>query len=235
VVTDEQHKFGVEQRSRLKHAGKDIHHLAMSATPIPRSVALTLFGNVDIATLGELPHGKRDVVTMLFDRAGMDKVRAFIGSRLAEGERGYFVAPAIDESSGMASVDEEYRDLAARFGQYGVGLLHGRLPSAEKSRIIGEFRAGTLRLLVATTVIEVGVDVPEAQFIVIDQAEQYGLSQLHQLRGRVGRAGAQGYCLLVARTGESFAIERLGAFLGEDDGWRLPGTFSACASTASCR
>jgi ATP-dependent DNA helicase RecG len=221
VVTDEQHKFGVAQRTILKRAGKEVHHLSMSATPIPRSVALTLFGNRDILLLGEFPHGARNVVTLLFSLREKEKALFFIEARLSEGDRGYVVVPAIEESEKLASIEEEKKMFSLRFARYGVGILHGKCSSAEKSDMIQKFREGKIQLLLSTTVIEVGMDVPEAHFILIVQAEQYGLSQLHQLRGRVGRSGKQGYCMLLAHTGESSAIERLTAFLGEDEGQKL--------------
>ncbi|MGC8805826.1 MAG: DEAD/DEAH box helicase, partial [Candidatus Ratteibacteria bacterium] len=220
IVVDEQHKFGVEQRNLLQKKGSRIHYLAMSATPIPRSVALAFYGNVDMSTIGQLPKGSRKIVSYLFKNEETEKVYEFIKKQVYDGKQGYFVAPtitAIEESSVTYHFNKICQIVEPRY----VALLHGRLPGHEKSSIIEHFKEKKIRIIVSTTVIEVGIDVPDANFIIIDQAEKFGLSQLHQMRGRVGRSGEIGYCILIHHTDDPESIGRLESFLEIENGLKL--------------
>jgi len=241
VVIDEQHRFGVSQRVGLKEKAADTATgtaatpdvLVMTATPIPRSLALTLFGDLDVTVLDELPPGREPITTQLITRAEedrRDKLYAFIRSEAAKGRRAYVVCPFVEPSEtlpGTAVVDE-YRRLAETvFPELRVALIHGRLPTAEKDAAMAAFRSGEAQVLVSTTVIEVGVDVPEATIMVIEDAERFGISQLHQLRGRVGRGGGRSFCVLFAGWSSLLsdeAVERLEAVAGTTDGFELAET-----------
>ncbi|MCM8759731.1 MAG: ATP-dependent DNA helicase RecG [Candidatus Omnitrophica bacterium] len=220
IVVDEQHKFGVQQRNLLQQRGYRIHYLAMSATPIPRSVALAFYGNIDLSTIETLPKGERKVVSYLFEYNEIETVYQFVKKQVDEKKQGYFVAPTI-EGSENSSVLNHFRKLSAILDSNKLGILHGRLSSAEKSEIIMKFRKKEILLIVSTTVIEVGIDVPDANFVVIDEAEKFGLSQLHQMRGRVGRSGETGYCILIHHTQDNQSIARLESFLEIEDGLKL--------------
>ena len=223
VVTDEQHRFGVLQRASLADKGGHPHVLVMSATPIPRTLALIIYGDLDVSVLDELPPGRRPVKTYLIDSPKRHRALGFIRRFLDEGRQAFIVCPAIDEGEGDLVSATEY---AARlteedFRGYRVGLVHGRLKPAEKERIMSRFYAGEISLLVSTTVIEVGVDVPNAVVMMIENAERFGLSQLHQLRGRVGRGAYESHCILVSdATGEQ-TLKRLQAMCKTNDGFRL--------------
>jgi ATP-dependent DNA helicase RecG len=224
VVVDEQHRFGVHQRLALTDqvsTAADV--LVMSATPIPRTLTLTVFGDMDVSRLDEKPHGRRAVVTRALPLARLDEVVAAVGRRIAQGERAYWVCPLVSESEALdaAAAEERFAALAEKFGEK-VGLAHGRQKSAERDRVMARFAAGEVRILVATTVIEVGVDVPEATIMVIEHAERFGLAQLHQLRGRVGRGGSESSCLLLYAPplGEA-ARARIGILRETDDGFRI--------------
>lgn len=220
IVVDEQHKFGVEQRNVLQRKGSGVHYLAMSATPIPRSIALAFYGNVDLSTIGSLPKGQRKVTSYLFGYDEIEKVYEFVKKQVAEGKQGYFVAPTI-ESSQYSSIIHHFKKITAIVSPEKVGLLHGKLSSNEKSSIIENFRNKHILLIVSTTVIEVGMDIPDANFIIIDEAERFGLSQLHQMRGRVGRSGENGYCILIHHTKDPESLTRLESFLEIEDGLKL--------------
>ncbi|OQB74181.1 MAG: ATP-dependent DNA helicase RecG [candidate division TA06 bacterium ADurb.Bin131] len=220
IIVDEQHKFGVEQRNLLQKRAENAHYLAMSATPIPRSIALTIYGNVDLSTIGEIPKGKRNIVSYLFKNSEISTVYEFVKKQVKEGKQGYFVAPAI-ESNQHSSVLQHFENIKNIVGDNLVGLLHGKLRTEEKNMVIENFRKKQILIIVSTTVIEVGIDIPEANFIVIDEAEQFGLSQLHQMRGRVGRSGNLGYCLLVYHSDDNQIINRLESFLEIEDGLKL--------------
>ncbi|HPP66668.1 MAG TPA: ATP-dependent DNA helicase RecG [bacterium] len=220
IVVDEQHKFGVEQRNLLQKRAEKVHYLAMSATPIPRSIALTIYGNIDLSIIGEIPKGKRNIVNYLFKNEEINTVYQFIQKQIKEGKQGYFVAPSI-ESNQHSSVLHHFEILKNMLGPDCVGLLHGKLSSEEKNSVIENFRGKNILLIISTTVIEVGIDVPEANFIVIDEAEKFGLSQLHQMRGRVGRSGHLGYCLLVYHSDDPAIVSRLESFLEIEDGLKL--------------
>lgn len=200
IVTDEQHRFGVRQRGELIKKGERPHHLVMSATPIPRTLALIVYGDLDISVLDELPKGRQRVETFAVHSDKRKRALGFIKKELEAGHQGYIVCPLIEDSESelMAAVRYEKIIETNYFPEYKVALLHGRLKSDEKDRIMNDFKAGEIHLLVSTTVIEVGVDVPNATIMMIENAERFGLSQLHQLRGRVGRGSAQSYCILVS-------------------------------------
>ena len=200
IVTDEQHRFGVRQRGELIKKGERPHHLVMSATPIPRTLALIVYGDLDISVLDELPKGRQKVETFAVHSDKRKRALGFIKKELEAGHQGYIVCPLIEDSESelMAAVRYEKIIETNYFPEYQVALLHGRLKSDEKDRIMHAFKAGEIHLLVSTTVIEVGVDVPNATIMMIENAERFGLSQLHQLRGRVGRGSAQSYCILVS-------------------------------------
>ena len=219
VVIDEQHRFGVEQRNVLLKRNSGVHHLSLSATPIPRSVALAFYGNIDMSTIGQLPKGSRNVISYLFKDDEIEKVYDFVKKQVSEGKQGYFVAPAIEGEE--KSVLHHFNNIRQIVDPQYVGLLHGRMSGNEKSLVVEKFREKKLRIIVSTTVIEVGIDIPDANFIIIDGAEKFGLSQLHQMRGRVGRSGDTGYCLLVYHTEDIVTIQRLESFLEIEDGLKL--------------
>ncbi len=227
VVIDEQHRFGVHQRLTLTAKGQrdkgGVDVLVMTATPIPRSLALTAYGDMDVSRLMEKPPGRRPIDTRTLPLARLDDVVAAVRRKLATGARAYWVCPLVAESelSDLAAAEERHRALAAVMGAP-VGLLHGRMTPTERDGAMADFVAGRTRLLVATTVIEVGVDVPEAVLMVVERAERFGLAQLHQLRGRVGRGTEPGTCLLLYRPplGET-AAARLRVLRETDDGFRI--------------
>ncbi len=223
VIIDEQHRFGVVQRSLIEEKGEDVDVLVMSATPIPRTITLTLYGEFDVSTLDELPLGPRTIVTDWVPEGRRENVYDEMGRFLEQGRKGYVVLPLVEESQKVTAkaAVQVAEELAARFPRVGVGLIHGRLSAAEKTEAMERFRCGEVQLLVATTVIEVGIDVLDADFMVIEHADRFGLSQLHQLRGRIGRSGqpADCYALSDAKTDE--ARERLTAFAAHEDGFAI--------------
>jgi len=191
VIVDEQHRFGVVQRSQIEEKGADVDVLVMSATPIPRTITLTLYGEFDVSTLDELPMGPRAIATHWVPEAKRDAVYEDVGRFLDQGRKGYIVLPLVEESEKVTAkaAVQVAEEMTHRFPSAGVGLVHGRLPSSEKVEAMDRFQAGDDRLLVATTVIEVGIDVLDADFMIIEHADRFGLSQLHKLRGRIGRYG----------------------------------------------
>ena len=199
AVVDEQHRFGVMQRAALREKGTNPHVLVMTATPIPRTLSLTLYGDLDISIIDELPKDRKPIRTTVSDETTMDSVFQFVRDQVAAGRQAYFVYPLVEESDLVelkaATLHHEYlqRDV---FQDLTVGLLHGRMSSDEKDGVMLAFKRGEIQVLVATTVIEVGIDVPNASVMVIENAERFGLSQLHQLRGRVGRGAEQSHCIL---------------------------------------
>ena len=224
AVIDEQHRFGVRQRMLLgdKNAATDV--LVMTATPIPRSLALTRYGDMDLSVLDEKPPGRTPIVTATVPVARLDDVVAKLGAAVAEGRQAYWVCPLVEESEAVdtTSAEARFRALRAVLGEGVVGLVHGQMPPAEKDAAMAAFVAGRTGVLVATTVIEVGVDVPNASIIVIERAETFGLAQLHQLRGRVGRGAAASTCLLLHRPPLSEAAEARMRILREtEDGFRI--------------
>jgi ATP-dependent DNA helicase RecG len=222
-VVDEQHRFGVAQRMELGAKGAAADVLVMTATPIPRSLALASYGDMDVSVLDEKPAGRKPIRTALISSARIDEVIAHLTRAVAEGRQAYWVCPLVEESEVVdyASVTERFGALRAALGDV-VGLVHGQLPPSEKDAAMARFVAGQTKVLVATTVIEVGVNVPNASIMVIERAEVFGLAQLHQLRGRVGRGDAHSTCLLMyqAPLSESGA-RRLQVIRDSEDGFRI--------------
>jgi len=223
AVIDEQHRFGVVQREALKKKGKGTNILVMSATPIPRTVALTLYGEFSVSILTEMPIPKKNVRTVWVSESRREEVYGEVERLLRAGEKGYVIFPLVEESEEMdlRAATVAYEELSKRFPWAGVGLMHGRLPPEEKRRVMEEFRQGKIRLLISTTVVEVGVDVPDATFLVIEHADRFGLSQLHQLRGRIGRQGQSAVCYAIADPSTEEARRRLSAFRDIEDGFRI--------------
>lgn len=224
VITDEQHRFGVEQRASLEKKGENPHRLVMSATPIPRTLALMIYGELDISLLDELPLGRKKIETYAVTGKLRKRAFAFIKDRLNEGRQAYIVCPAIEEndSVNIKSV-KEYADRISDedFADYKVGLLHGQMAANKKDEIMQRFKNGEIDVLVSTTVIEVGVDVPNAVVMLIEDADRFGLSQLHQLRGRVGRGEHQSYCILVTDNVTDSSKQRLKVLSSTSDGFRI--------------
>ncbi|MGQ9700106.1 MAG: ATP-dependent DNA helicase RecG [Candidatus Bipolaricaulaceae bacterium] len=222
AVIDEQHRFGVIQRAALEKKGAGTNVLVMSATPIPRTVVLTIYGEFELSVLEELPIPRRSVQTFWLSESRRDEVYQEVARRLERGEKGYVVFPLVEESEelDLRAATVAYEELRARFGKI-VGLLHGRMSSEEKRAAMGAFRAGKTQLLVATTVVELGLDVPEASFLVIEHADRFGLAQLHQLRGRIGRQGQAAVCWALADPTTEEARERLRAFRDLTDGFKI--------------
>jgi len=221
VVVDEQHRFGVKQRLALAEMGTSADMLVMSATPIPRSLALTLYGDLDVSVLDERPPGRRPVRTALREESARPQVMDFVREQVRAGHQAYLVYPLVEESEkvDLKSATDEYERLRSQvFPDLRVALVHGQMHGDEKDRVMRAFAAGEVDVLVSTTVIEVGIDVPNASVMVVEHAERFGLSQLHQLRGRVGRGAAESYCILVA--GHE-ARERLKYFTATDDGFKV--------------
>lgn len=224
VVADEQHRFGVAQRTKLTEKGNAPHLLVMSATPIPRTLALIAYGDLDVSVIGELPPGRQPVETFLVSEALRERLNGFIRRQCREGHQVYVVCPAVeeDEQTELRSAESWAKTLRQEtFPDLRVGLVHGKMKSAEKDAALAAFRAGAFDVLVATTVIEVGVDVPNATLMVVENAERFGLSQLHQLRGRVGRGSAQSYCVLVSGTKNEETKKRLQALCKTTDGFQI--------------
>ncbi|MGC1201482.1 MAG: ATP-dependent DNA helicase RecG [Candidatus Acidiferrales bacterium] len=224
VIVDEQHRFGVLQRKRLIDKGASPHVLVMTATPIPRTLALTLYGDLDISVIDELPPGRTPIETRWSAQDQLPGVWEFLRREIAHGRQGYVIYPVIEESKQeLKAATEEYERLAKKvFPTVRVGLLHGRLKNEEKEAVMDRFRRNELQLLVATTVIEVGVDVPNATMMVIEHADRFGLAQLHQLRGRIGRGTEKSHCILVApKTVKGDARERLEAMVETSDGFEI--------------
>jgi ATP-dependent DNA helicase RecG len=223
VVVDEQHRFGVAHRARLFRKGETPHVLVMTATPIPRSLAWAIYGELDVSVLDEKPPGRSPVVTRVREEGDRERIYRFAGERVAAGERVYVVVPAIDEGErDVAATQATAARVAALAPQARVGVLHGRLPPAERSRVLDDFAAGRIGIVVSTTVVEVGVDVPEATFMIVENAESFGLAQLHQLRGRVGRSSRRSWCaLVVGRNAAEEARERLRILEKTTDGFAI--------------
>lgn len=222
AIVDEQHRFGVRQRLALSELGSNPDVLVMSATPIPRSLALTLYGDLDISLLDERPPGRRPVRTALRRPRDLSRVFDFVRSEVEQGRQAYIVYPLVEESESLTlkAATDEFEMLSSEvFPDLRVGLLHGQISGDEKDRVMRSFADGELDILVATTVIEVGIDVPNGTVMVVEHAERFGLSQLHQLRGRVGRGAEESYCILVSDMGD--AIERLRIFCRTDDGFAI--------------
>jgi ATP-dependent DNA helicase RecG len=226
VIVDEQHRFGVREREALAMKGAEPHLLVMTATPIPRSLALTLFGDLDLSLIAELPPGRPVSRTHVVEPAKRDRVKAFLAERLARGEQALYITPRVeaDPGSELAAATVRARELAADpiLGRFPIGLLHGRLPGTEKEAVMSRFRRGEVPLLVSTTVVEVGIDVAQITMVVIEHPERFGLSQLHQLRGRAGRGSIPAHTILLIDDDLDPEVRaRLQAFAGTQDGFRV--------------
>ena len=224
VITDEQHRFGVAQRSKLSAKGNHPHLLVMSATPIPRTLALLMYGDLEVSILDELPPGRETVDTFLVGESYRARINAFIRKQVAEGHQCFVVCPAVEENEelGVKSATVWAETLQKTvFPDLRVLLLHGQMKGVEKEAVMADFAAGKADVLVATTVIEVGVDVPNATLMVIEDADRFGLSQLHQLRGRVGRGKAKSYCILTSHNKNPETLQRLKALCATNDGFKI--------------
>ena len=228
VVTDEQHRFGVQQRAALRQKGQEPHVLVMSATPIPRTLAMIVYGDLELSVIDELPAGRQPVRTYLINSEIRERAFGYIRKHLDAGYQAYLICPAVQSeeeevaAANLKSAVEYAEELAhGAFGRYKVGLLHGKMRPAQKESVMAQFAAGEIQLLVATTVVEVGVDVPNAVIMMIENAERFGLSQLHQLRGRVGRGQVQSHCILLSDTDNPETKERLRVLCSTNDGFRI--------------
>lgn len=223
VITDEQHRFGVAQRTALAEKGKAPHRLVMSATPIPRTLGLIIYGDLDISVLDELPAGRIPIKTYAVTGGFRERVFGFIRSRLDKGGQAYIVCPAIENNDGeMKSVIEYSNNISQEsFTGYSIAVLHGKMSPKEKDETMKRFKNGEIQLLVSTTVIEVGVDVPNATIILIEDADRFGLSQLHQLRGRVGRGSLESHCILITENATDEVRERLKIISSTNDGFKI--------------
>jgi ATP-dependent DNA helicase RecG len=221
VVIDEQHKFGVLQRLALANKGDHPDILVMTATPIPRTLGMTLYGDLDVSVLDELPPGRQKIITACRSSKELDKVWKFISEQTAAGRQAYVVYPLVEESEKVEAkaVQTEFENIRVLFPHTSIGLLHGRMKPEEKDRVMTEFRAGKVQVLVSTSVIEVGVDVPNATIMVIENAERFGLAQLHQLRGRIGRGSEKSYCVLVGEPHSKESWQRLKIMEQTGDGF----------------
>lgn len=224
VIIDEQHKFGVEQRAMLRKQHNP-HCLVMTATPIPRTLAMTAFGDLDVSIIKHAPPGRGKVVTRCVDAKHRAQAYEFIRERLKAGKQAYFVYPRItssDDNDDIRAATDEWKNLSnIVYPEYEIGLLHGQMPSKEKQAIMTAFRTGKIKALVATVVIEVGVDVPNATIMVIEGADRFGLAQLHQLRGRIGRGESKSFCFLFAETDSDIARDRLNVMTKSTDGFKI--------------
>ncbi len=223
VITDEQHRFGVNQRASLAEKGGEVHSLVMSATPIPRTLALMIYGDLDISVLDELPPGRQKIRTDVVDSRYHKRLYEFVKKQISAGQQAYIVCPLVEAGESDLLPAEEYAEQLANgaFKGINLGVLHGKMNSKSKERVMAGFVSGHIKILVATTVVEVGVDVPNASVMIIENAERFGLSQLHQLRGRVGRGKAQSYCVLVSDSKSETARERLQIMKKYSDGFKI--------------
>ncbi len=224
VVIDEQHRFGVLQRTTLRQKGFNPHLLVMTATPIPRTLALTLYGDLDISTINEMPAGRLSIKTKWLRGDDRPKAYNFIRRQVAEGRQAFVICPLIEESETLevkAAVAEYQRLSADVFPALKLGLLHGKMKGADKEEAMHAFKDGKLDILVSTSVVEVGIDVPNATVMLVEAADRFGLSQLHQFRGRVGRGEYQSYCMLLSEDPSEYGQERLRAIEEINDGFAL--------------
>ncbi len=224
IVTDEQHRFGVEQRTSLTSKGNEPHMLVMSATPIPRTMSLIFYGDLDISIIGSLPKGRQPIATYLIDSKIRARAYNYIRDHLDQGRQGYIVCPMVEESetTDLASAVKYYEDIKENdFKNYSVGLLHGKMKPKEKDAVMKAFASGEIQLLVSTTVIEVGIDVPNAVIMLIENAERFGLSQLHQLRGRIGRGQHASTCILLSDRHGQETKQRLKFMCSTTDGFKV--------------
>lgn len=222
AIIDEQHRFGVEQRATLQRKGQNPHVLVMTATPIPRTMTLSIYGDLEVSLIKELPPGRKPVLTYAVDSTYKERLHVFFEKEMRAGHQVYVVCPLVEESEKLDLVAAEalYEELADRYhNEFGVGLVHGRMNASDKEAIMESFHEGHTKLLVSTTVIEVGVNVPNATIMCVEGAERFGLSQLHQLRGRVGRGSAQSYCILISDSKNEETRERLKVMTSTQDGF----------------
>lgn len=210
VVTDEQHRFGVRQREKIIAKGKAVNTIVMSATPIPRTLGLILYGDLDISIIDELPKGRKEIKTTYTDYNNEEKIYKFTEQELKKGRQVYVVCPLVEQSETMElrSTEEVLENYKERFKEYNVVCIHGKMKEKEKQEIMSKFKDGEINILISTTVIEVGINVPNASMMIIENAERFGLAQLHQLRGRIGRGGYESYCILKLMTKGKIALER---------------------------
>lgn len=225
VITDEQHRFGVKQRASLTNKGLGIHTLVMSATPIPRTLGLILYGDLDISVLDELPPGRQEIRTDVVDSRYHERIYKFIRDAADRGEQAYIICPLVDESEAETNI-KSAQQLALELSEtafkgYTLGLLHGKMKASDKDKVMKAFSDGDIQILVATTVVEVGVDVPGATIMVIENAERFGLSQLHQLRGRIGRGSKKSYCILISDNSGETTRNRLMTMKKYSDGFKI--------------
>jgi ATP-dependent DNA helicase RecG len=224
VIIDEQHKFGVAQREELLRKGTYPHLLVMTATPIPRTLGLTLYGDLEISIIDEIPPGRGRIKTFVRPAASLSKVWKFMREQVERGQQGYIVYSRLaeaDTAAGIKAVTQEFQQLERIFAPWRLGLLHGRLQSDEKEKVMADFRDNRTQLLLATSIIEVGLDVANATMMLIENAEQFGLAQLHQLRGRIGRGSAESYCILIDSGKTDEAMQRLKILEETTDGFRI--------------
>ncbi len=223
VITDEQHRFGVKQRDILSKKSENVHTLVMSATPIPRTLGLIIYGDLDISVIDELPKGRQAIDTYAVDSSYRERIYNFIKKNIANGRQAYIICPLVEENdTTLTSAEQYYERLSSgAFSGYKLGLLHGKMPAREKDAVMKAFANGEIQLLIATTVVEVGVDVPNATVLCIENAERFGLSQLHQLRGRVGRGKHKSYCILISDDNGDKNKTRLDTICGTTDGFKI--------------
>ena len=224
AIVDEQHRFGVMQRLELMKKGEQPDVLVMTATPIPRTLALTLYGDLDVSSIDEMPPGRKPIITKHVQESSVEGVYSFVAQEIKAGRQAYVVYPVVEESETEAvkAAEKMFDHLSKKvFPDVRVGLLHGKLGSEIKEAAMRDFKTGAIKILVATTVIEVGVDVANASVIVIEQAERFGLAQIHQLRGRVGRGSQQSYCILVTGKLNDIARERIRTLVESNDGFYI--------------
>jgi ATP-dependent DNA helicase RecG len=222
AIIDEQHRFGVEQRLKLVEKGANIDVLVMTATPIPRTLALTVYGDLDVSVIDELPPGRKHIVTRSVPQDKIEQVWSFVRKQVDLGRQAYVVYPVIEESEAMKAAQKMHEHLSgAVFPDLAIGLLHGKMTPSDKEAAMDRFQRGETKILVATTVVEVGVDVPNATVMVIEHAERFGMAQLHQLRGRVGRGAEQSYCVLVTGRMNDVARERIRTLVDSNDGFHI--------------
>jgi len=223
VITDEQHRFGVNQRALLSQKGRNPDVLVMSATPIPRTLAVILYGDLDISIIDEMPPGRKQIITRAVNSDGREAAYEFVRREVRKGRQAYVVAPLIEDSENLdvKSALGLYEELKERFHEFPVALLHGGMKQADKDRIMEEFAKGQSRILISTVVIEVGINVPNATVMLVENAERFGLAQLHQLRGRVGRGEEQSYCILITEGNSGVALERAEIMKSTNDGFLI--------------
>lgn len=222
VITDEQHRFGVNQRKTLVRKGRGVNVLVMSATPIPRTMAATVFGDMDFSIIRSRPAGRREIITRVFDRTSRERAYRAVRDELEKGNLAYVIAPSIDsEDEDLSSVMQLFEEIKHRYPDHKAALLHGKVSKEEKESVMEDFKNHGIHILVATVVIEVGIDVPDATIIVIENCERFGLAQLHQLRGRVGRSAKQSYCCLINYSKSETAAARAKAMAEISDGFEI--------------